>query len=349
MGILAKGHKWLVIFGGIYAAIMVSLMHPYVQQEVLYLRRVRMADKETLSNPAAFGLSPFKTLNLQLNTSDGEQLGAWHVLPDSLSRADATESAITEAFHTHPTVLFAHGNAATRAMSGRVATAALMPHKLDANVISFDYRGFGDSTGLPSELGMTLDAQSAFDYAISRGATPEKIILMGQSLGTGIMSNFARDLAERGVSVPPFSSVAKLLETYKVAGLFPLFSPLRALPQLRDYLFTFLRHKYNTAENLHHIQSPVLIAHSLDDLEIPAEHSIGLFRSQTVNSTTESQQLTSLTGHEFGVFEHADKPAKRGLLLTHKGGHNNVVWSEGLADTLLMFLSDDEFTYDPHY
>lgn len=268
----------------------------------------------------------------------------------SVSRND-----IKNSFTTHPTVLFAHGNAATRAMSGRVATAALMSNKLDANVISFDYRGFGDSTGLPSEEGMTLDAQAAYDYAISKGATPDKIILLGQSLGTGVMSNFARKLSSEGINIravvlaAPFLSVSKLLETYKLGGLFPLFSPLRSLPQIRDYLFTFLRHKYNTSDNLHAISSPVLIAHSVDDLEIPVEHSISLFKNQVRDSKTRKHEITSLTNHKWGVLEYTDNKVKRGLLLTQKGGHNNVVWSEGLADTLLMFLKDDVSQYDAFY
>ncbi|TIB09957.1 hypothetical protein E3P92_03340 [Wallemia ichthyophaga] len=325
--------------------------------QVLYLRRVKMAGSETLSDPAAFGLSPFKTFNVRLNTVDRERLGSWHVLPDSLVSMDGSvsEREIDNTFKTHPTVIFAHGNAATRAMSGRVATAAVMSNKLDANVISFDYRGFGDSSGLPSEKGLTLDAQAAYDYAISRGATPDKIILLGQSLGTGVVTNFARKLSSQGIEIravvlaAPFSSVTKLLETYKIGGLFPLFSPLRSLPQIREYLFTFLRHKYDTGDNLHAISSPVLIAHSVDDIEIPVEHSISLFKSQVSNNKTKSHEITSLTGHKWGVLEYTDASAQRGLLLTQKGGHNAVVWSEGLAETMLMFMSNSGHAYDAHY
>ncbi|TIB74965.1 hypothetical protein E3Q23_02547 [Wallemia mellicola] len=144
-----------------------------------------MVDESTLSNPAAFGLSPYS---------------AWHVLPKSLVKFDGSieEQLIEDAFRSHLTVIFAHGNAATRAMQGRVATVNQLSTKLDANVIAFDYRGFGDSTGLPSEDGLTLDASAAYEYAISRGAVPENIVLLGQSLGTGVMSNFAKKLSDQG-------------------------------------------------------------------------------------------------------------------------------------------------------
>lgn len=75
MGILSKAHKYLVWFGAAYVIVLISLVHPLVQQELLYLRNVRMVDELALSNPSAFGLSPYSTLNLKLNTSDGERLG----------------------------------------------------------------------------------------------------------------------------------------------------------------------------------------------------------------------------------------------------------------------------------
>ncbi|EIM21414.1 alpha/beta-hydrolase [Wallemia mellicola CBS 633.66] len=345
MGVLSKAHKYLVWFGAAYVTVLISLVHPLVQQELLYLRNVRMVDESTLSNPAAFGLSPYSTLNVKLNTSDGEHLGAWQVLPKSLVKFDGSieEQLIEDAFRSHLTVIFAHGNAATRAMQGRVATVNQLSTKLDANVIAFDYRGFGDSTGLPSEDGLTLDASAAYEYAISRGAVPENIVLLGQSLGTGVMSNFAKKLSDQGVRVravvlaAPFSSISKLLETYKIGGLFPLFSPMRSLPQIRDYLFTFLKHKYNTMENIQSISSAILIAHSKDDLEIPLDHSLSLFKSQPGEVATRT--ITTLTNQQWGVYNYINHPFKRAFLITENGGHNNVVSSEGFAEVVQNFIT----------
>lgn len=83
--------------------------------------------------------------------------------------------------------------------------------QLDCNVLAIDYRGFGDSTGSPSEDGVVRDARAAWDYvaghverlAKDRGETvrPENmIILVGQSMGTGVASLLAGQLAQDGES-----------------------------------------------------------------------------------------------------------------------------------------------------
>ena len=69
---------------------------------------------------------------------------------------------------------------------------------LDCNVLAIDYRGFGDSTGTPSEPGLISDARAVWDYVIGIGG--EEVILMGQSLGTGVVAGLAGELASEGMS-----------------------------------------------------------------------------------------------------------------------------------------------------
>lgn len=106
---IKKLHKFLIYFGFIYVLILLSLIHPDLQREVLYLRKVKVA-YQNLDNPTSFGLSPLKTFNLNLNTSDGEQLGAWHLIPNSLINDNLyeyidndNESLIQNAFTNHLT------------------------------------------------------------------------------------------------------------------------------------------------------------------------------------------------------------------------------------------------------
>lgn len=121
--------------------------------------------------------------------------------------------------------------------------------RLRANVLALDYRGFGDSTGTPSEAGLALDARAAWDWLRSRGAPPENVLVFGNSLGTGVAVQFLSTLeAEqwrgdeqraqedgperpRGVVLTaPFSSIGTLLDTYYLAGVVPLLAPLQVLP-----------------------------------------------------------------------------------------------------------------------
>lgn len=69
-----------------------------------------------------------------------------------------------------------------------------LPSPLGANVLTIDYRGFGDSGGNPTEEGLGRDARAAWNWLLDEGAKPSDIILMGQSLGTGVAALLAANL-----------------------------------------------------------------------------------------------------------------------------------------------------------
>jgi abhydrolase domain-containing protein 12 len=76
------------------------------------------------------------------------------------------------------------------------------------NVIAIDYRGYGDSTGSPSEDGLLADATTVWDYITKHAGKPDSngiageegrsIVVMGHSLGTAVSSRLAGYLADRG-------------------------------------------------------------------------------------------------------------------------------------------------------
>lgn len=100
---------------------------------------------------------------------------------------------------SRPTVLFFHGNAGNRALSRRVQMASSLSSNLNLNVLSLDYRGFGDSSGTPSEAGLIADARAAWDWVYARnGGDASKIGIVGQSMGTGVGSALVGQLAGEG-------------------------------------------------------------------------------------------------------------------------------------------------------
>jgi abhydrolase domain-containing protein 12 len=118
----------------------------------------------------------------------------------------------------------------------RVQCYKVFSSRLGANVLAIDYRGFGDSEGVPSESGLAKDAQAAWDWLIFNGANPEDILIVGHSLGTAVAAKLAVDLTTQGVTfkgvtlMSPFSSIRTLLEAYHFFGVLPLMKPLGLIP-----------------------------------------------------------------------------------------------------------------------
>jgi abhydrolase domain-containing protein 12 len=185
-----------------------------------------------------------KTANIKIHTADNCTLGAWFVLSDTIYRdlsfpplPSTAELHIPEAVAQRPTVLFFHGNAATRALSMRVRLYSAFTSRLDANVLAIDYRGFGDSTGTPTEDGLLTDARAAWDWLIAQGASPQDVLIVGHSLGSAVASGLSGSLSEEGVKfrgtvlMSPFSSLYTLVDTYHIFGLFPVMLPITMIPR----------------------------------------------------------------------------------------------------------------------
>lgn len=131
------------------------------------------------------------------------------------------------------------------------------------HVIAFDYRGFGISTGTPSEEGLITDALTVINYLTSPplSITPSRIAIVGESLGTGVAAGLAERITFGDASsfrklagivlVAPFSNIPKLLETYCIMGVLPpLLSPLMGYPQYKKYVIDRIVETWDTASRL---------------------------------------------------------------------------------------------------
>ena len=158
--------------------------------------------------------------------------------------------------------LIMHGNAGN--MSQRMDTIAMF-HRLGYGVLIFDYRGYGRSTGRPSEEGLYRDAVAAWDYLTrQRGIAPGQIVLFGESLG---------------------GAVAAWLAAHERPGALVLSSVFTSAPELAADLYPWLptrwlvRLRYDTRAALTQINCPVLVAHSPDDEIIPFRHGQMLYEA----------------------------------------------------------------------
>lgn len=159
-----------------------------------------------------------------------------------------------------PVVLYCHGNACS---IEHCAGHARMFHALGLGVMLFDYRGYGNSTGSPSEEGSYADALAALGHLTGElGVGRERLLYYGHSLGGGI----ATWLAERH---PPAALVLEATYTATedlAADLYP-WLPVRLL----------LRHRFENRQRLAGMRGvPLLVMHSPGDEVIPFHHGLEL-------------------------------------------------------------------------
>jgi len=312
---------------GIYAAFLAILTIPAVQNQVVYLNKVTLTWFKDVSVPEQWGFLRNQVTHFTLDTPDGEKLHAWHILPlglyqqheDALTREpagiadDITDRLCFQLLRDDPDsllVLYFHGAAGTlgsgwRPQSYRAMSAA-MPERI--HTIAVDYRGFGSSTGSPSEDGLLVDASTLARFALDTlGIPPSRVVIFGQSLGTAIAIALARRMASATeptlfagmVLVAPFADVESLTATYRLAGTVPILDPLARLPRLLALLNSFIVGKWASKDELagfirvvEHLRGRtqryhVTIIHAEDDYDIPWVHSEKVFW-HAVNATTAS-------------------------------------------------------------
>jgi uncharacterized protein len=224
--------KWLIIPALCYGAL-VALMY-FGQRGMMYF------PDTARRTPASVGL--LRAEEVELAASDGERLLAWHVPP----RAGK------------PIVLYFQGNGGGLDLrAGRFA--ALTADGL--GLLALNYRGYGGSSGRPSEDGLRRDAAAAHEFAAQRYGA-DRIVLWGESLGTGVAVALA---AERPVArvllESPFTSAAA------VASSVYWFVPVRLL----------MHDQFHSDRRIAAVTAPILVLHGERDTAVPIRFGEALF------------------------------------------------------------------------
>lgn len=155
------------------------------------------------------------------------------------------------------TVLFSHGNAVDL---GQMSSFYIgLGTRINCNIFSYDYSGYGVSTGKPTEKNLYADIDAAWHALRTRyGISPENIILYGQSIGT-----------------VPTVDLASRYECAAVVLHSPLTSGMRvAFPDTKK---TYCFDAFPNIEKVSKIPSPVLIIHGTEDEVIDFSHGLALF------------------------------------------------------------------------
>ena len=160
------------------------------------------------------------------------------------------------------TVLYCHGNAGN--IYHRLHKVKFF-HEMGVNFFIFDYRGYGKSSGNPSEKGLYKDAQAAYDYIVSRSDVDKnKIVVYGKSLGGPVAAELClHRKASALILEGSFASVA-----LRAQQLYP-FLPMKLL----------IAQKYDTMAKVKDLPIPKLIVHGRQDEVISFSHAEILFKS----------------------------------------------------------------------
>jgi len=178
------------------------------------------------------------------HTEDGKRLHGWFF-------------PLKEEF---PVVLFCHGNAGN--ISHRLDNVRLLLAK-NLQVFIFDYRGYGKSSGRPSEKGIYMDGLAAHDYLVEKEHfTSGNIIPFGRSLGAAVAIEVALRKKVRSVIIE--SAFTSTKDMAKSMFLFALFSPI--MPA-----------NYNNLGKISGLDVPKLIIHGEDDEIVPFSMGQRLF------------------------------------------------------------------------
>jgi fermentation-respiration switch protein FrsA (DUF1100 family) len=226
----------LLLLGGlaVYAAVLALL---YVKQrEMLYPRNPARAEIATANLPGVE--------ETVLTAADGETLVAWVVPPRE----------------GKPVLLFFHGNAGNFGRPIRQTRFRSLTED-GTGLFAVNYRGYGGSTGSPTEDGLALDAHAAYAEAAGRFGA-ERLIGYGESLGTGVVLKLAADVPLKAVILEaPYLStaaVAQQLYPYIPVGL-------------------FMQDQFHSDRVIGRVKAPLLVLHGERDGVIPFSQGEALF------------------------------------------------------------------------
>ncbi|XP_072247532.1 lysophosphatidylserine lipase ABHD12-like [Leuresthes tenuis] len=290
---------------GLLAAFVICILTPVtlkalpdIIQHFVFKHRVRVPFFVDLSRPADFSLN--HTINMYLTPEEGISLGVWLTVPESRwKEAQGRELAWYQNALSDgsPVFIYLHGNTGSRAAPHRVGVAKLLS-ALGYHVLVPDYRGFGDSTGEPTESGLTTDALYLYDWVKARSGD-SLVVIWGHSLGTGVATNAAVKLRERGDFFDGVILEGAFNTERQNIPFHPFLWYYWKYPGI-GYLFPepWAENKvvFPTEKNLKKMTSPILFLHSEDDHLVPIQIARQTYEVAASAQGTDRVKLVTFDG-----------------------------------------------------
>jgi hypothetical protein len=241
---------------------------------VLLLVVLRLSESRLVYAPGERRLEPpppaLAAERVRIPSTDGVALVAWII------RAAPADSASRW-------LLICHGNAGNLSNAGRPAHYAGL-RALGLNLLAFDYRGYGESDGEPTERGLYDDAAAAYRYLRDvLQVPPGRIVLFGHSLGSAVAVDLATREPAAGIVLD--GALASVLG--RAQEVYP-YLPVRWIA----------RSRYASIEKIGRVRMPKLFLHARADEVIPFAHGRRLYES-----ATEPKTFVALRGGHGDAFD----------------------------------------------
>lgn len=233
------GSMLILFIGVLLITYLVLAMVLYIMQpKLLY-----SPSQEISGTPAEIGLN-FE--DVVFKSADGLDLSGWYI--------PAKSSKLT--------VLFCHGNGGN---IGHRLDSINIFYNLGMNCFIFDYRGYGNSPGKPTEEGTYIDAMAAYKWLTEEKKTAaEDIIIFGRSLGGVVAAQLAGRVDAGALVVESaFTSYVGIGKEY-----YP-YMPVR----------WFARFSYSTIDYIRDVHFPVMLIYSRNDEVVPYKFGLTLYEA----------------------------------------------------------------------
>ena len=273
------------------AALGSSLLY-FKQNDIIYPAGLPAGSRTNVPTPQQFRIE--NADSVRFPTPDGETLHAYLLRPPNAS------------LRKNVTLLAFHGNAGN--VGHRLPIGKVLSESLGCHVFMVEYRGYGASTGAPSEDGLTIDGQTALDYVRNHEELKKtKIVIYGQSLGGAVTVKLIQANQDVGdiagvILETTFTSIRKLIPTVMPAA---------------KYIASWCHQRWNSDETMQKVTNkniPILFLSGLRDEIVPPSMMKTLYKVC---------------------------PTKKVWKEFPNGDHNSTVAEPGYFDAIWSFLVQD--------
>ncbi len=227
----------------------------------LFVFQRRLLYHPDTTPPALADLAGLGVCAVKLTTADGLALSSWYLPPRS----------------GRPVIAYFHGN------GGHIGYRSDRLHRFAPEgygVLMAEYRGYGGNPGEPCETGLFADGEAALTFLAAAGVGPDRIVLWGESLGTGVAVHLAAGHPVAGLILEaPFTSVAAAAQ--------------RHYPYVPAVLL--VRDRFDSLSRIERVAAPLLVLHGERDRIVPFRHGRKLYEAAVA---PKESWFSAEAGHE---------------------------------------------------